>query len=64
MPLYEFRCQCCGERFERLVRASAASSGDGDERIVCPRCQGTQVERLFSAFATKAPACDPVAGGG
>ncbi len=68
MPLYEFRCQCCGERFERLVRAtaSAASAGESNGAIVCPRCQDTRVERLFSAFAAtaKGPACDPVAGGG
>jgi len=59
MPLYEFRCQCCGERFERLVRA-----GNQDE-IVCPRCQAGAVERLFSTFAARGGAgCAPSASDG
>lgn len=53
MPLYEFRCRCCGERFERLVRA-----GNQDE-VECPRCHQGRVERLFSSFATRSGAgCD------
>ena len=77
MPLYEYRCQCCGERFERLVRVAAARDGgdgsDGQRRggreIACPRCQAPQVERLFSAFARGAsawgaPGCDPLPSGG
>ena len=73
MPLYEYRCQCCGERFERLVRAAAARDGsdsqqrDGQE-IACPRCQAPKVERLFSAFARGAaawgaPRCDSLPSG-
>ena len=59
MPLYEFRCRCCGERFERLVR-----SAERAEEIVCPRCRATQVERLFSAFArVGGPQCDPLPSG-
>ena len=59
MPLYEYRCQCCGERFERLVRTT-----DGDDEIICPRCRATEVVRLFSAFArVGAPQCDPVPSG-
>ncbi len=58
MPLYEFRCRCCGERFERLVR------GGGGDAILCPRCHAAEVERLFSAFARRGPQCDPPASGG
>ena len=59
MPLYEFRCRCCGERFEHLVR------GKGGEAILCPNCQAAEVERLFSAFAMGGgPRCDPPASGG
>jgi putative FmdB family regulatory protein len=43
MPLYDFHCRSCGERFERLVR-----SGDV---IECPSCRGSEVERLLSTFA-------------
>ncbi len=72
MPLYEYRCQCCGERFERLVRAAVRDGVDGQQRgeqeIACPRCQAPQVERLFSAFARGAAAwgasrCDPLPSG-
>ena len=34
MPLYEYRCETCNTRFERIERASAPAAG------VCPRCQG------------------------
>ena len=73
MPLYEYRCQCCGERFERLARAAATRDGsDGQQRggkeLACPRCQAPQVERLFSAFARGAaawgaPRCNPLPSG-
>ena len=62
MPLYEYICQECGERFERLVRASAAP-----QTIRCPRCESDTVARAFSTFATggtrsgeTASACGPV----
>jgi putative FmdB family regulatory protein len=43
MPLYDFRCADCGERFE----ARAAS----DERPACPACGARDSERLPSSFA-------------
>lgn len=62
MPLYEYVCQECGERFERLVRASA-----DPQTIHCPRCESDTITRAFSTFATAgvrggetAPACGPV----
>lgn len=60
MPLYEFRCRVCGERFERLVRG-----GDNLDEVACPNCQQAEVERLFSTFARSGgPSCDPVPSGG
>lgn len=61
MPLYEFRCRCCGERFEHLVRGSVAK-----DEVICPNCRATGAERLFSAFATgtSAAACAPQAATG
>jgi len=62
MPLYEYVCQECGERFERLVRGSTDT-----QMIRCPRCESDTVARAFSTFATAgarggetAPACGPV----
>jgi predicted nucleic acid-binding Zn ribbon protein len=68
MPLYEYRCQRCGARFERLIRsaATAGTGGAGGQQpaIVCPECASEQVERLLSALARTAPACAPAPGGG
>jgi putative FmdB family regulatory protein len=46
MPIYEFVCAECSERFERLVDA-------GTERESCPQC-GAEAERVFSAIAAPA----------
>jgi putative FmdB family regulatory protein len=58
MPLYEFRCRKCGERFERLVRTA-----EGEREVTCPRCREREVERLLSVFARRAPQCDPAPSG-
>ncbi len=45
MPIFEYRCRECHERFERLLpRARSAAPA-------CPRCAGHEVERLMSTFA-------------
>lgn len=46
MPLYEFQCTVCEERFEEIVR-----SREQAEEVVCPEC-GSDVRRLQSGFAT------------
>ncbi len=43
MPIYEYACEHCGERFEKLVRRL------GDE-VSCPSCEGTRVDRQLSVF--------------
>lgn len=48
MPVYEYRCQECGRTYEQIRRMS-----DADCDLECPSCASHQVERLFSAFATK-----------
>lgn len=47
MPLYEYRCQKCGKRFEMLRRMQ-----DADRELKCPECRSEEVERLLSTFAT------------
>ena len=46
MPIYEFRCMDCNESFETLVLRQ-------DEKVSCPKCKGSNVRRLMSAFASK-----------
>jgi putative FmdB family regulatory protein len=40
MPIYEYTCNTCGERFELLVR--------GQMTPVCPSCRGDSLDRLTS----------------
>ncbi len=54
MPLYEYRCEKCGERFEKLRRMA-----DADNDVVCPRCDAEEVERLLSSFATAGSCAAP-----
>jgi putative FmdB family regulatory protein len=57
MPLYEFRCERCGEEFEDLV-----SSPERVDEVSCPRCDGREVRRLQSGFATPGGSSRPGAG--
>jgi putative FmdB family regulatory protein len=43
MPIYEYRCEGCGHRFERWQKMS-----DPDPKR-CPECKRAKVERLISA---------------
>lgn len=45
MPIYEYECESCGARFERLFM----SPDDRPSEIVCPECESTDVHRIFSA---------------
>ena len=44
MPIYEYKCRDCGDKFEKLVRWGA-----GGEEIQCPACDSPQVARQISA---------------
>jgi putative FmdB family regulatory protein len=39
MPIYEYKCQKCGHKFEKLVF--------GEEEIKCPECNSRRIEKLF-----------------
>jgi len=47
MPLYEFVCLDCSDKFEELV-----SSSDAD--IKCPKCGSNKTTKQFSTFASNA----------
>jgi putative FmdB family regulatory protein len=46
MPLYDFECNTCHERFEALVTSS--------EPPTCPACGAADPKRLYSTFAPPA----------
>ncbi|NLO05243.1 MAG: zinc ribbon domain-containing protein [candidate division WS1 bacterium] len=61
MPLYEFQCSKCGERFEKLLTGKNKDKG-GE----CPKCGSEATERVPSGFAMGAakaesscPTCCP-----
>lgn len=46
MPIYEYRCQQCGTRFEKLIRSSAEQA-----ELACPACGHKQLTLELSVFA-------------
>ncbi len=46
MPIYEFKCRECDSDFEALVLGSK-------DNVNCPKCKGTNLERLMSTCAFK-----------
>lgn len=45
MPIYEYQCASCGREFEVLVRSSSPAPA-------CPGCNGSELRKKLSAFAT------------
>lgn len=46
MPIYEYRCESCAERFEVLTRFA-----ERDSAQVCPACESSKTRVLVSSFA-------------
>ncbi|MCK5543916.1 MAG: zinc ribbon domain-containing protein [Desulfobulbaceae bacterium] len=45
MPLFDFICQACGEKFETLII--------GSDKPVCPKCKSGDLKKLMSTFSHK-----------
>lgn len=45
MPIYEYECTSCGEKFEAHRKRA-----DSDSEVECPRCGKKQLRRIFSTF--------------
>jgi len=54
MPIYEYVCNKCSNRFETLVQ--------GSRKVECPRCSSTSLSKQLSVFATVVKG-EPVAAG-
>jgi len=46
MPIYEYACSDCGQKFETLVRSGTVPE--------CPNCHSRALEKQLSVFATTA----------
>ena len=56
MPVYDFTCQSCGKRFDKLFR-----SRDAKPAAACPACGSEQTKRalsLVNAGGERSPAGD------
>jgi putative FmdB family regulatory protein len=42
MPIFEYRCEACGEEFEKLVM--------GSRKVKCPACGSKKITKKFSVF--------------
>ena len=45
MPIFEYQCDDCGTKFEKLVRSASANG------VVCPSCGDSHLTQQFSTFA-------------
>ncbi len=59
MPMYEYRCQECGAKYEQLRRMS-----DADKDLECPSCGSRNVRREISACAIGGSYSSSSSGGG
>ncbi|OGU33062.1 MAG: hypothetical protein A2057_11090 [Ignavibacteria bacterium GWA2_35_9] len=46
MPLFEYKCSGCENRFEVLHKSSANL-----EKVECPECHSVEVKKLLSTFS-------------
>ena len=64
MPVYEYRCDECGEQFEMFLRSAMQKAAP-----TCPKCGSSKVEKAISLFGVggsgsgkaSAAACGPTA---
>jgi putative FmdB family regulatory protein len=45
MPIFEYLCEDCGSKFEKLVRRP------GVDEVLCPSCGQSHLEQQHSTFA-------------
>jgi putative FmdB family regulatory protein len=50
MPIFEYLCEDCGTKFEKLVR----NSGGVAEKVLCPSCGQDHLAEQYSTFAAHA----------
>ena len=47
MPIYEYRCEECGNRFEKFVRSMSTKV-----QVECPKCHSADCKKSISLFGT------------
>jgi putative FmdB family regulatory protein len=49
MPIFEYKCDACGTKFEKLLRRS-----DDLNALSCPDCGERHLSQQYSTFAARA----------
>ncbi len=57
MPIYEYQCKKCGDKFEKLIRSMSE-----EPKVDCPKCGSGQTARALSVFAVGAEGAGKSAG--
>jgi putative FmdB family regulatory protein len=55
MPIFEYECGACGRLFEELVMSSS-------QKVACPACGSTDIDKLISAIAKSCRGCSSAGG--
>lgn len=58
MPTYVYRCETCGEKFDRLMTFSQA-----DQSPACPHCGSTETKKQVTAAASSSSSSSASSGG-
>ena len=59
MPIYEYRCNKCNNKFELFQ-----SVGASNENLICPACNEPKPERIFSVFGSGSSGGGAISTGG
>ena len=54
MPIYEYTCKACNEKFEQLQRTMSSADAEATSKVKCPSCGSTKTARALSVFAVGA----------
>jgi putative FmdB family regulatory protein len=46
VPIYEYKCNSCGNRFEKIIFNS-----QDEKDLVCEKCGKKNIEKLLSSFS-------------
>jgi len=55
MPIFEYLCDDCGTKFEKLVRRA-------DDQVLCPGCGESHLKTQYSTFSARANGVSKEAG--
>ena len=47
MPIFEYLCDDCGAKFEKLVRRA-------EDQVLCPQCGEQHLQQQYSTFSARA----------